>query len=54
MGNVVLHSQDLTNTAAKIKASADELKDYMQRLSTLMEGIDSVWSDQNSKRYLER
>ena len=54
MDNVVLQSQDLTNTANKIKSCADELKDYMQKLSTLMDGIDNVWSDQNSKRYLER
>ena len=54
MDNVVLQSQDLTNTANRVKNGADELKNYMQRLGTLMDGIDNVWSDQNSKRYLER
>lgn len=54
MDNIILQSKDLTNTANKIKNSADELKEYMNKLGTIMDGLENVWSDQNSKRYLER
>ncbi len=54
MVNIVLQSQDLTNTANKINSSADELKASLNKIDNLMSDIDSVWSDQNSKTYLER
>ena len=51
---IVLQSQDLTNTAAKIDACADELKTSINNLDKLMSNLDSVWNDQNSKIYIQR
>ena len=54
MANIVLQSQDLTNTATRIAECADELKASIQTLDTLMSNLDSVWNDANSKIYIQR
>ena len=54
MANVVLHAQDLLETARRIDAASDKIDNALQKLDTIMGDLDSVWSDQNSKRYLER
>ncbi len=54
MANIVLQSQDLTNAASKIDSAADELREAIQRLDSLMANLDSVWNDANSKIYIQR
>ncbi len=54
MANIVLQSQDLTNTATKIDQSADELKKCIESLDSLMANLETVWNDENAKIYIRR
>ena len=52
--NVELHSSDLLAVAKEIEENSNVIEEALRELDTTMAGLDSVWSDQNSKKYLER
>ncbi len=54
MANIVLHASDLLEAARKMEDAATRISDALDRLNTVVGDIESVWSDQNSKKYLDR
>ena len=54
MEKVYLQSKDLLEVANRIETSSEKIDNALLKLDATMQDLDSVWSDQNSKKYLER
>ena len=54
MAKVILHASDLLEAARKIEDAANRIDGALQNLDNTMGDIDAVWSDENSKKYLNR